>query len=89
MAIKADQALGALARVQAVHAIQGAQQRRFAATRGADKGRDLALDDVEVDGFQGMKAAVVKVEVAHLDGVAWLDRGFRHIRISSLQKDLI
>ena len=55
--------VGALVRVEVVHAVEGAQQRRLAAARGADEGGDLLVRDVEVDVLQRLVPAVEEVQV--------------------------
>ena len=55
----------ALLGVELIHAVEGAQQRGLATARGADKGRNLVLRNIEVDVLQRVELAVVEVQVAH------------------------
>ncbi len=55
-----------VAGIQVVHAIEAAQQRRLAATRGPDQRRHMAVVDRHRHALQGVECAVVKIEVAHL-----------------------
>ena len=48
-AVEQDGTFGARAGNRVVHAIEAAQERRFAAAAGADQGRDLPLGNVETD----------------------------------------
>jgi hypothetical protein len=50
-------------RYQVVHAVYAPQERAFPAARGADEGRDLVGIKFQVDGVQGMKITVVKIQV--------------------------
>ena len=78
VAVEQDLALGALLRIELVHAVERAQQRRLAAARWADKGGDLALGNLQVDALERVETAVVEVQVAHRDlGLLGLDRCFR------------
>ncbi len=67
LAVHVDLALGALLGIERVHLVQGTQQGRFAAARGADEGRDLAVRDRHVDVLQRVELSVVEVQVAHVD----------------------
>ena len=73
LAVEEDLALGALAAVEGVDAVVGAQVGGFAAAGGADDGGDLALGDVQVVVKEGLVAAFV--EEGELAG-ADLDLGF-------------
>src|SRR5690606_26986967 len=75
LAIKIDLPFGALTGVQAVHAVEWAQQRGFATARGADEGCDALFLDVERDVLEALELAVEEIEVAHLEGVARLAGG--------------
>jgi hypothetical protein len=62
-----------LARVERIHPIQRAQQRRLAAARRTDECRHPALGDVEIDVLESMEFSVEEVEMAAeylRDGVA-------------------
>ena len=65
-------ALGATILDQVVHAVETAQQGRFTATTGANKGGDLFFPDFEVNVLQRLDFTVIKVKVAH---------GHRHGRL--------
>ena len=69
LAIKLDLAFGTLPWVEAVHTVERAQQSGLAATGRSNKGRDAVLGDVQVDVFQAFELAVIKVQIAHFDGV--------------------
>src|SRR5262249_11353729 len=56
-----------LLRVQLVHAVEAAQERRLAAARRADEGRHVLAEDLDVDVLQRMELAVVEIEIARLD----------------------
>ena len=71
--VEHDLALGALLRIEAVHAVEAAQQRRLAAARRADQRRHLPVVEVEVDVLQRLELAVVEVEVPHGDPYGALD----------------
>ena len=60
-------ALGFHARIKVVHAVEGAQQGGFSAAGGADKGGDFVGGNIQIDVFQRVERAVVKVEIAHGD----------------------
>src|SRR5208283_2666089 len=51
---------------QIVHAVQAAEQGRFAAARGTDQGGDLVTRKVDRDVLQRLAAAVVQTQVVHL-----------------------
>ena len=55
---------GALARIEVVHPVEDAQQRRLAATGRADEGGDAVGAERQVDVLQRMVLAVIEVEVA-------------------------
>ena len=63
---------GALSRIQVVHAVQHAQQRRFAAAGRADHAGHLPVRQIEADLLQRPVAAVEEIQVA--DGDARLIR---------------
>ena len=67
LAVEQHRALGALARIEVVHAVEDAQQGRLAAARRADHRRDLALRHGEVDAFQGLLLAIEEVELLAAD----------------------
>src|SRR5712692_9461109 len=72
LAVEEDLAFGFLLRIKRVHAVKGAQQRGFAAARGADERGDLAFRDIEIEVLQGLESAVEEVQVLDPD---LLDRG--------------
>src|SRR6218665_2877584 len=69
LSVKADAALGALPGVQAVHAVERAQQGRFAATRGADEGRHLVLGNVQADIAQALELAIEEIQMAQFQRI--------------------
>src|SRR5690606_13511991 len=81
LTVKQNFALGALTRVELEHAIERAQQRGFAAARGTDERRHLVLVNRHVDVLDGMKAAVIEVQVpdVELDGIG--GSGISHFRV--------
>jgi hypothetical protein len=62
---------------QIVHAIETAQQARFAAAGRPDERRDLAFDNVHVDVEQGALFPVPQVQIVHphLDRIFEVWRG--------------
>ena len=60
-------ALGALAGVELVDAVEDAQQGRFGAARRPDEGRHAAVVQVQADVFQSLVGLVVKADVADLN----------------------
>ncbi|MCY1432221.1 hypothetical protein D9M71_482120 [compost metagenome] len=66
--VEADLAVDAAAVDQIVHAVEGAQQGRLAATGRADEGGDAVLRDVQADVEQRLLVAVEQVEAGHLEG---------------------
>ncbi len=50
-----------------VHAVEGAEQGRLAATGGTDEGRDEPLLDAHVDVEKGLAGPVVKRKAPHVD----------------------
>src|SRR5206468_5759609 len=75
-AIEHDLACRALGRIEGVHAVEGAQQRRLAAPRRTDERGDAALRNVEIDVLEGLEVAVKEMEMTYcnLHGccvVAW------------------
>src|SRR5581483_4319363 len=75
VAVEPHLAARLLLRIERVHAVERAQQRRLAAARRTDERRHLARRDREIDVLQRLEAAVVEVEVAHLDLRLRLRRG--------------
>src|SRR5690606_32864333 len=71
--------------VEAVDAVEGAQQRGLAATGGTDERGDLAIADVEVDPLERARVAIKEVEVTHNDagsgGGSGSGRGFNGERL--------
>ena len=65
LAVEQHLALGALAGIEVVHAVEHAQQRRLAAARGADEGRHLAELQRQRHRLQRLRAAgaVIEIEV--------------------------
>ena len=63
IAIEQHLPFGALIGVQLKHAVEDAQKRGFAATGGADEGGDPVLGNLQIDGFECVEFAVIKVEV--------------------------
>ena len=53
LAVEQHLALGALAGIEVVHAVEHAQQRGLAAAGRADEGGDLLVGQVEIDALQG------------------------------------
>ncbi len=71
--LEADVAFDANAVDQVVEPVDAAQQRRLAAARGADEGRDLLFGDVERDVLERLLLAVPERQILDAqDGV--LDR---------------
>src|SRR5512147_1567202 len=60
-------ALGPLMRIQTVDAVEDSEQRRLAAARRPDEGRDLPVVDAQVDIRQSLKLAVIEVQIANAD----------------------
>jgi hypothetical protein len=60
--IEQDLAFVAHVRVEVVHAVEAAQEGRFAAARRADQRGDLVLLDRKVDVLQGLEVAIVEAE---------------------------
>ena len=67
LAVEQHLALGALVRIEVVHAVEDAQQRRLAAARRADEGRHLVLRRAAGDVLQRSAVAVIEIEVADRD----------------------
>ena len=67
IAVEADVAGRSARGVQIVQPVDAAQQGRFAAARGADQGRHLALGNAHVDVEQGLLLAVPEIELDDLD----------------------
>ena len=67
LAVEQHLALGALVRIEIVHPVEDAQQRRLAAARRADEGGDLAGVERQADVLQRLAVAVEEVEVADRD----------------------
>jgi hypothetical protein len=65
VAIEHHLALGALLRIQLEHPVEHTQQRRLAAARRPDEGRDLLLCNFKVDVLQRMELAVVEIQAAN------------------------
>ena len=63
LAVEQHFAGGALVGIEIVHAVEHAQQRRFAAARRADEGGDLVRVERQRDVFQRLELAVEKIEV--------------------------
>jgi len=55
--------------VQAIHAVQGAQQGGLTATGRTNEGGNFALGNVHGDIAQALKLTVEEVQVANFDGV--------------------
>jgi hypothetical protein len=81
-----DLAVVAVARIEVVHPVEAAEQRRLSATGRADQRRDLVLVDGHLDALERLELAVVEVEVArlrlqrrqgHVDGAGTIAAGFR------------
>src|SRR5665213_3468473 len=64
LVIKPYMSDGALVRIKIVHAVENAQQRRFAAAGRADESRHLALVKRTVDAFEGAVIAIKEIKVA-------------------------
>ncbi|MNN48943.1 hypothetical protein D3C81_1634440 [compost metagenome] len=67
MTIEADLAVDAAAVNQIVHAVEGAQQGRLAATGRADEGGDAVARDVQLHIEQRLLVTVVQVEARDLE----------------------
>ena len=63
LAVEQHLAVGALVRIEVVHAVEHAQQRRLAAARRADEGGDLAVVERQGDVLQRLVVAVEEIEV--------------------------
>src|SRR5207245_11481448 len=63
LAVEHDLAGRALAGVERIHAVEGAQQSRFSAAGGTDESGDPALRDLQLDVFQRVKLAVEEIEI--------------------------
>ena len=61
--MEVDAAFVAVARIQIMHAVEAAQESRFAATGGADQRGHLLLVDWHVDAFQRLEVSVIEAEV--------------------------
>jgi hypothetical protein len=80
-AVEHDFAGGALVRIKVVHAVEHAQQCRFAATRWADESRNLVFVERQADRFQRPGVAIEEIEVAEGDLVGQsgtVDGGVSH-----------
>src|SRR4051794_6630347 len=63
--VKQHLALGALVRVEIIHAIENAQQRRLSAAGRTDEGRHFVAVKREGNRFQRLRLAVEKAEMPH------------------------
>jgi hypothetical protein len=79
--VEDDLALGALLGIEAVDAVEAAQQRGLAAARGADQRRHLPVEEIEVDVLERLELAVEEVEVPAGDPDARRQIGFRGARL--------
>ncbi len=75
VAVEQDLALGALARIEGVYPVDGAQQGGLAAAGGADQGGDVVGLDRQADRMERAGLAVEEVEVADME----LDRAWRQV----------
>jgi hypothetical protein len=66
LTVERNRTLQARVRHRLVHAVERPEQRGFAAAGWADQRRDLVRGHVQVDAVQGVRFAIVKIEVAHL-----------------------
>jgi hypothetical protein len=55
--------------VKAVHAIESAQQSRFATARRANESGDSILLNIEINLLQTLKFSIVKIKILDLDGI--------------------
>src|SRR5690606_36304764 len=67
VAIKQNLALCTLPGIQLKHAIESAQQGRFATARRADECRYLVLEDGHTDILDGLEIAVIEVQVLDVE----------------------
>ena len=67
LAVEQDLAGVAGAVDQVVHAVERAQERRFAAARWTDQGEHGAFGDLQRDIEQSLAFAVPELQIAHLE----------------------
>ena len=67
LAVEQHFALGPLARIKIVHAVEHAQQGGLAAARGADEGRHVVGAQRQRDTLEGQRVAVEELEVTDRD----------------------
>ena len=60
-------ALGPLAGIKVVHAVQNPQKRRLAAARRADERRHLTREQIQVHALERVRLPIIKIEVADED----------------------
>src|SRR5262245_18590296 len=91
LAVEQDFAVGALVRVEVVHPVEDAQQRRLPAAGRADEGGHQAAIERQADALQGFAVAVIEVELPDGDlfrQLALVDGGVNGSRGGNLRRGL-
>src|SRR5690606_34811945 len=65
--VEQDLTFCALPGIQFEHAVEGAQQGGFAATRWADERRDLVLENRHADVLDRVKIAIVEIQILDVE----------------------